>query len=207
MERGYVKIYRKSLDARVFNNEGLWKLWTWCLLRAGHEERWVTVKIGANITEVHLKPGQFIFGRHSAAKELRMNPNTVWKRILKLKKMENLNIRSNNHYSIITIVNWGLYQDRDNKSNSESNSRVTAGYQPGNTNKNVKNVKNEIYSRVITYLNKKTDSKYRATSKKTRSLIKNRMKEGFAVEDFKTVIDDRCHKWMNDTKMQDYLRP
>lgn len=63
------------------------------------------------------------------------------------------------------------------------------------------------YSEIIDYLNEKADTKYKSTGKKTQSLIKARMNDGFTVEDFKTVIDNQCSKWLNDSKMQDYLRP
>ena len=109
MNRGYIKLYRKTLESRAFQSEGLLKVWIWCLLKATHKEVWVPIKIGRGLTEVHLLPGQFIFGRESAAKKLKMKPSTVWKRIVKLKKLGNLNIQSNRQYSIITIVNWDTY--------------------------------------------------------------------------------------------------
>jgi hypothetical protein len=119
MNRGYIKLYRKSLNSRVFQSEGLFKVWIWCLLKASHEETWISVKTGRGITEVYLYPGQFIFGRKSAAKELKMSASTVWKRILKLKKMGNLNIESNTKYSLIIIVNWETYQGSLKKSNNQ----------------------------------------------------------------------------------------
>ena len=139
MNQGYIKLYRKSLESRVFQNEGFWKIWTWCLLKANHKEKWVKIKTGKGFTEVKVLPGQFIFGRKSAAKELRMKLSTVWKRIKKLENMQNLNIESNTQYSIITLANWGFYQSTEKKGASEG----TAKEQARNTNKNVKNEKNK----------------------------------------------------------------
>lgn len=65
----------------------------------------------------------------------------------------------------------------------------------------------DIYSRVVNELNIKTNSKFRASNKKTQSLISARLKEGYSPEDFFMVIDNMCKKWLNDPKMQDYLRP
>jgi uncharacterized phage protein (TIGR02220 family) len=126
MNQGYIKLYRRLLDSRVFQNEGLLKVWVWCLLRANHKGAWVNVKTGKGAKEVWIEPGQFIFGRKSAARDLRMKPSTVWKRIVKLKNMRNLNIDSNTQYSIITIINWEAYQDSIKKSDIESNSQGTA---------------------------------------------------------------------------------
>ena len=60
---------------------------------------------------------------------------------------------------------------------------------------------------VITkYLNDKIGTKYRASSTKTKSLIKARLNEGYTVDDFKKVIDTKCDEWLN-TSMSKYLRP
>lgn len=133
MSIGWLKLYRKSIRSRAFANDGLWKVWTWCLMRANYEKSWATVDIGGGTTEVELKPGQFIFGRHKAASELRMKPSTTWKRMLKLKNMQNLTIESNSHYSIVSIMNWEDYQSDDENCNSNSNKEGTAREQPGNS--------------------------------------------------------------------------
>lgn len=60
---------------------------------------------------------------------------------------------------------------------------------------------------IIDYLNEKTDSHYKATTPKTKQLVQARLKEGFSVDDFKTVIDKKTATWLNDNKMNKYLRP
>ena len=148
MNRGWVRLHRKTIDSRVFKNEGLLKVWIWCLCRANYEKCWISVSVGRNEMEVELQRGQFIFGRKSAADDLNMNESTVWKRMNKLKNMKNLTIESNTNYSIVSIMNYDSYQGNENKSNSDSNSRVTAGEQLGNTGKNYNNPNNpkkELY--------------------------------------------------------------
>lgn len=63
------------------------------------------------------------------------------------------------------------------------------------------------YEKIIDYLNQKTGSHYRSTSKSTRRLIKARYNEGFTDIDFKTVIDKKCSEWLRDANMAQYLRP
>jgi len=116
-------------------------MWIWCLLKANHRREWVPVTTGRGKTEIRILPGQFVFGRHAASKELRMEPSTVWKRIQKLKYLKILNIESNSQYSLITIVNWSTYQDSDKKSDSKSDNQVTTKEQPSDTYKNDKNDK------------------------------------------------------------------
>lgn len=63
------------------------------------------------------------------------------------------------------------------------------------------------YDEVVSYLNHKTSSNFRDKTKKTRSLIKSRWNEGFRLQDFKTVIDNKAADWLHDNKMSSFLRP
>ena len=66
-----------------------------------------------------------------------------------------------------------------------------------------------IYSRVseiLSFLNEKAHTAYRATTRKTQALIEARFKEGFTVEDFKKVISNKCTEWMG-TEWEKFLRP
>lgn len=63
------------------------------------------------------------------------------------------------------------------------------------------------YKEIISYLNEKAKTGYRASGKKTQGLIKSRWKEGFKLDDFKTVIDKKTNQWLHDAKMVEYLRP
>ena len=76
-----------------------------------------------------------------------------------------------------------------------------------NTEENNTSINNNIYSRVVDYLNKKTFKNYKSTTKKTRSLIQARLNEKFTLEDFKSVIDIKSEEWKKDKQMNKYLRP
>lgn len=60
---------------------------------------------------------------------------------------------------------------------------------------------------VIDYLNEKTGKHFRANAYSNVKHITARLREGYAVSDFKTVIDKKCSQWKNDSKMKEYLRP
>ncbi len=64
----------------------------------------------------------------------------------------------------------------------------------------------QIYISVVSYLNEKAGTKYKATTAATKKHINARMEEGFTLEDFKTVIDKKSAEWKN-TDMEKYLRP
>lgn len=59
---------------------------------------------------------------------------------------------------------------------------------------------------IVTFLNSVTGSNYRSTTDKTRKLIAARLAEGFAADDFKTVITKKAKEWQG-TDMAQYLRP
>lgn len=60
---------------------------------------------------------------------------------------------------------------------------------------------------ILSYLNEKAGTSYRASSKKTQSLINARFNETFTIDDFKRVIDIKVAEWGNDEKMSKFLRP
>ena len=59
---------------------------------------------------------------------------------------------------------------------------------------------------IIEYLNMKTGSKFKATTKPYIQAIRSRLKEGYTIDDFKTVIDKKCREWKG-TKLEKYLTP
>lgn len=62
------------------------------------------------------------------------------------------------------------------------------------------------YIDIINYLNEAIGTKYRYQSKLTQRLINARFKEGYTVDDFKTVIDKKAKEWKG-TEMEQFLRP
>ena len=59
---------------------------------------------------------------------------------------------------------------------------------------------------IIEYLNLKTGSKFKPSTKPYVQAIQARLKEGYSVDDFKTVINKKCAEWIG-TKMEKYLTP
>ena len=63
------------------------------------------------------------------------------------------------------------------------------------------------YQEIIAYLNKKTGRDYKPAAAKNKKPIHARWQEGYRLQDFKKVIDNKCFSWGNDPKMSQYLRP
>lgn len=60
---------------------------------------------------------------------------------------------------------------------------------------------------IINYLNEKSGKSYKPNSDKTKKLISARLNEGFTVDDFKTVIDNKVSSWLGNNDMEKFLRP
>ena len=98
----------------------------------------------------------------------------------------------------VTNISEQLQQVEGGKQQQSNNNVTTLSKKKENNN--------NIYSLVIDYLNKKASTNYRATTKNTQSFINARVKEGYAVEDFKKVIDSKSREWLG-TDFEKYLRP
>ena len=139
-KQGWVKIYRKILDNPIVCKDSeTFSVWIYLLLNATHNEYEIIFK-GKRIK---LKSGQLITGRESISKKLKINESKV-QRILKLFENEQqIEQQTSNKNRLITIVNWGLYQDNEQQIEQQVNNKRTTSEQQVNTNKNVKNNKND----------------------------------------------------------------
>lgn len=182
MNRGYVKLWRKSLDAGWFQNPELWTFWTWCLLKASH--RVIVVKVG--FQEITLQPGEFVFGRLKASKELKMGEKKIRNCIDFLKKAGNVAIKTTNKFSIITIINWSIYQaDEEEKGQQKGQQRASKGPQTRINKKDIY-IHDQESQEVLAYLNEKKGSHFKDVSN-----IRARLKDGGTVEECKRIIDSK----------------
>lgn len=136
---GWLKLHRSITSSDVFKNPNVLKFWIWALCKASH----VDAEQLVGFQKVLLQRGQFIFGRDKAAQELRMNSSSVYKYLKFFENEKMLSVKSNNKFSVVTIVNWDFYQGDAVQEEQQNNNKITTKKQQNNTNKNVKNVKNK----------------------------------------------------------------
>ncbi len=94
------------------------------------------------------------------------------------------NLGQNTHISYITN-----HTSFDHKSNNQL------------SNNNLDIIKN-----IVSYLNDKTESKFKYTTKATQRKINARLNEGYKFDDFIAVIDKKYKEWKN-TEFEQYLCP
>lgn len=110
-----------------------------------------------------------------------------------LKKLKNGNLR-----------NLGM----DSEETKESLTEITTETTTEITSKDILSPSSTAYPYrdVIDYLNKQTGKQYKPTTKKNQTVIRARSDEGFDLDDFKKVIDNKVSEWKG-TDMEKYLRP
>ncbi len=129
--QGYVKLPREMMSSSIFEDADLWRLYTWCMMKASYKERDIVV----NKQVVHIQPGQFIYGRKKAATLLDIAESTLYDWMKILEKLNLIRIEPKNKFSIITVVGDVFAKDTDN--------RPTTVQQQYNTNKKEKKVKKD----------------------------------------------------------------
>jgi len=107
MKRGYVKLFRRSLEHPMFRNPALWHFWVYCLLKATH--KFYSAIVGFQLVE--LRPGQFIFGRRQASVETGLSEQTVRTCLKTLLTCGMVTSESTHRYTVITVVNWKEFQE------------------------------------------------------------------------------------------------
>lgn len=63
------------------------------------------------------------------------------------------------------------------------------------------------YAEVVAALNRAAGTDFKDAAKKTRSLIRARWAEGYRLEDFEAVVEEKAAQWSGDAKMRAFLRP
>lgn len=196
-----------------------------------------TIELGRLID---LKPGQFIFRGPQLADRLHIDRNKIYRLIALFEQDGMINVQKvGNRYSIISVKNYSVYQgdyvpiEKNRETNEIPKPMESCGFevlslqQSENQIRNkretiykkdnkVKNEKINIcashFEEIISYLNQKAETEYRATSKSNQQHIIARLNEGYSIDDFKKVIDNMVAEWGHEPAkgqkdMRIYLRP
>ena len=145
------------------------------------------------LQEVYLEKGQFVFGRKVAADELQMSESKTYRLIKKLESLENLHIKTNNKFSIVTVVNWEVYQLEDcnteQQFEQQMNNKRTTNEQQMNTNKNIKNIKNNN-----SLLEKTSGNEINENKNDTELKTSSKVKKVFSNEDKEYLLSNYLSK-------------
>ena len=137
MFRGYVKLYRSIKDNPIMFSPEHLTVWIYLLISANHKNTSIVI----NNQKILIPCGSLLTSRARIGKDTHIHESKV-ERILKYLKIEQqIEQQSFNKYRIISITNWSVYQDSEQQSEQQMNSKRTADEQQMNTYKNDKNDK------------------------------------------------------------------
>lgn len=129
MGAGYVKTHRESMEHAVFDDPWLWKVFSWCVMRANFRD--------SNTSSGLVKRGSFTTGRIRAADELKMSPSRVYRLLHKLEDLGSIKIDANSGWTTVTVCNYDTYQSDDPSERTAdeqpADSQRTADEQPADT--------------------------------------------------------------------------
>jgi len=129
MANGYIKLHRKMMEWGWYKDPNTLRVFLHLLLKANYAE--------AEFMGHKIKPGQVVIGRKALAEELEMTEQQIRTSLVHLKSTNEITIKSTNKFSVVTIVNWALYQCDNEKTTSKTTNKST-NEQP-TTNHNIRN--------------------------------------------------------------------
>ena len=106
MKSGWLKIYRSIVDWEWFSEHDMTVFFIWCLCNANVDGRmW---------RGVYVKPGQLVVSRSTVCKELGISERRYRTIISRFSKSGEITMKPQGAFSILTIVNWEIYQEDAN---------------------------------------------------------------------------------------------
>ena len=146
-QQGWVKIHRQFLDWEWYDDNNTKILFIHLLLKANHKSK----KYRGKLIEI----GQHVTGLEVLCKETGLSIQKIRTAISKLKSTNEITIKTSSKGTVIQIVNYTKYQIATN----ELTNQQQTSNKPATTNKNDKNVKNDIKQRKAEF--KKLLAKYK----------------------------------------------
>lgn len=139
MDGSWIKLHRSIVDTAFWPDDWLVRLWIWCLVKAKFDDsKW---------KHIHLKRGEFVTGRHSAAEELGVSPSKWMRGIHKLSEYGCIEYKPDSKWTVISICNYSTYQDDNRPARTDSghlaDSQRTLGGQLADTVEERKNLRRE----------------------------------------------------------------
>lgn len=125
----WIKLHRSILHSNVFDNPEILKVWIWVLCKV----EWTECKKIVGTRAIDVKPGQMIFTRASASRDLEMSESKVYRIMQTLQSLGNIKIKVNSKFSLVTVENWGFFQYDTAGPEQQMNSKRTADEQQLNS--------------------------------------------------------------------------
>jgi DNA-binding transcriptional MerR regulator len=131
---GWIKIHRKFLDWQWFEKSEAVHLFIYLLLKANHKDsQWQGIDI---------KRGQFISSLGKISTDTGISLQSIRTLLNKLEKTNEIELKSTNKFTIVTICKYECYQDENEETNKPLTNKQQTTNKQLTTNKNDKKEKN-----------------------------------------------------------------
>ena len=84
-------------------------------MKASYKKRQVLISGSV----VCVEPGQFVLGRKSASESLGVTERAVRTCLKNLEKLGNIETKATNRFTLVTLINWELYQENEDETTSK----------------------------------------------------------------------------------------
>ena len=182
MTKGWIKLHRKIFDNPILTRSRIFsdlEAWIWILTNVNHDK--AQVLIGADVMEV--KRGEMITSQKKLCSTFRWGNSKLRNFLKRLYKCEMILIKTTTKLTQLTVIKYDTYQSIQPKNKSVLNQNQINNKLPSNTNKNIKNLKNdkELIKQFDIFWN---EYPRKVNKKRSLSIFKNLSKEyrGKAVE-------------------------
>ena len=126
---GFITLHRSLLEWEWYNDVNVKTLFIHCLLKANWEDK--------NWQGNLIKRGSFVTSVSMLSQELKLTNQKVRTVLEKLKKTNEIFVKTTNKFTVITIVKYSDYQDFENKNNNQiTNEQQSNNNQITTTNNN-----------------------------------------------------------------------
>ena len=136
MNDTWLKLYRRLLDWQWYTDANTMRVFMHLLLTANYKQNmWKSETVEA---------GQLITSVNRLASDLNLSIKQIRNSLKKLQKSNDIHIKGANRYSLITLVNWDVYQSEgQTKGNQGANKGQTKGNQRATLKESKKGIRVE----------------------------------------------------------------
>lgn len=120
----WVKVSRKLLTSAIASKPEYLAVWMHLILSASYKPG--EVLVGHQV--VKLNAGQLVFGRIKFAQQIGVSEHTLRMALKSLETLQQITIKSESKFSVITITNWSKYQTDSPADHQQATSKPPASH-------------------------------------------------------------------------------
>jgi len=115
MHRGFIKIWRKTIDWEWYDDANTFKVFIHLLLKANYKDK----KWRGNI----IKRGEFLTSLNSLSSETKIPTQKIRTSINRLKSTGEITCKPTNKNTLITLCNYEVYNNSETENNTQDNTQ------------------------------------------------------------------------------------